>query len=1013
MTENGIGAAMVVGGGIGGIQSALDLANAGFFVYLVEKTPAIGGVMSALDKTFPTNDCSMCILSPKLVEVGRHRNIRLLTLSEVESVEGRAGNFTVTVRERPRYIDMEKCIACGKCAEKCPRKVKNEFNQGLGERKAAYVPYPQAVPLKYAIDAAHCIYFEKGKCRACEKICPADAVDFKQTETLHRINVGAVILSPGFTPYSPAGVDRYGYGVLPNVVTSMEFERILSASGPFEGHLVRPSDHQEPHKIAWLQCIGSRDLREDAHGYCSGICCMAAIKEALVAKEHAGAGLDTAIFYMDMRTHGKGFEQTYNRAHEAAGVRFIRARVHSIEPSDNQDLKITCFLDSGELREETFNLVVLSIGLEISKETRLLAEKLGVDLDSDGFAATGGFSPVATSRPGIFAGGAFAGPKDIPQTVMEASAASAASAALLAGARNSLTLEKTYPEAMPVLGQAPRIGVFVCHCGTNIAGVVDVPSVRDYAETLPDVVFAANNLFTCSQDTQQTIRQAIQEHGLNRVVVAACTPRTHEPLFQETIQEAGLNPYLFEFANIRDQNAWVHQKNPEAATQKAKDLIRMAVAKAGLLEAIDPLKIPVNPAALVIGAGVAGMSAAVNLADQGFETWLIERETLLGGHARQVHQTWNGESVQPLLSRLIEKVEKHEAIHTLTGAEITAINGFMGNFSTTVQTPQGLRTIDHGAVILATGGRPSQTTEYLYGQSERVTTWHELDHLFEQHPEKLASATGVAFIQCVGSREPERPYCSKICCTASVQGAIRLKETKPDLRVVILYRDIRTFGQREALYQKAREMGVLFIRYSASDKPVVEVDADGGLLITVRDPVLDRRLQIPVDYLNLATAIVPTEGQKQIAQMLKVPLNDDGFYLEAHVKLRPVDFSTDGVFVCGLAHYPKPIEESVAQGQAAASRAAALLVKEAIDIAPIVSVVDEALCIGCGLCEASCSFGAIRLKKVIGKGYRAENLSALCKGCGVCAAACPQQAIDMKHFREKQILAALCAGAAA
>ncbi len=1013
MTENGIGAAMVVGGGIGGIQSALDLANAGFFVYLVEKTPAIGGVMSALDKTFPTNDCSMCILSPKLVEVGRHRNIRLLTLSEVESIEGRAGNFTVAVREQPRYIDVEKCIACGKCAEKCPRKVKNEYNQGLGERKAAYVPYPQAVPLKYAIDAAHCIFFEKGKCRACEKFCPADAVDFKQTETLHRINVGAVILSPGFAPYSPAGVDRYGYGVLPNVVTSMEFERILSASGPFEGHLVRPSDHQEPKKIAWLQCIGSRDIREDAHGYCSGICCMAAIKEALVAKEHAGAGLDTAIFYMDMRTHGKGFEQTYNRAREEAGVRFVQARVHSIEPADNQDLKITCFLDSGELREETFNLVVLSVGMEMPKETRLLAGKLCVDLDSDGFAATGGFSPVATSRPGIFAGGAFAGPKDIPQTVMEASAASSASAALLARARNTLTLEKTYPEAMPVLGQAPRIGVFVCHCGTNIAGVVDVPSVRDYAQTLPDVVFAANNLFTCSQDTQQTIRQAIQEHGLNRVVVAACTPRTHEPLFQETIQEAGLNPYLFEFANIRDQNAWVHQKNPEAATQKAKDLIRMAVAKAGLLEAIDPLKIPVNPAALVIGAGVAGMSAAINLADQGFETWLIERETLLGGHARQVHQTWNGEPVQPLLSQLIERVENHEAIHTLTGAEITAIDGFMGNFSTTVQTHQGLRTIAHGAVILATGGRPFETTEYLRGQNERVITWHELDHLFEQHPEKLASATGVAFIQCVGSREPERPYCSKICCTASVQSAIRLKEKKPDLRVVILYRDIRTFGQREALYQKAREMGVLFIRYNVADKPVVAADADGGLLITVLDPVLNRRLQIPVDYLNLATAIVPTEGQKQIAQMLKVPLNDDGFYLEAHVKLRPVDFSTDGVFVCGLAHYPKPIEESVAQGQAAASRAAGLLVKEAIDIAPIVSVVDEALCIGCGLCEASCSFGAIRLKKVTGKGYRSENISALCKGCGVCAAACPQQAIDMKHFREKQILAALCAGAIA
>ncbi len=1011
MSKDKIGSVMVVGGGIGGIQSALDLANAGFLVHLVEKSPAIGGIMSALDKTFPTNDCSMCILSPKLVEVGMHKNIHLLTLSEVESLEGEAGNFKVTVREHPRYIDVTKCIACGKCAEKCPRKVEDEYNQGLSRRKAVHVPYPQAVPLKYAIDKDHCIYFEKGKCRACEKFCPADAIDFDQKEKIYMLEVGSVIVAPGFRCYNPSGTDRYGYGRLPNVVTSMEFERILSASGPFEGHLVRPSDHKKPDKIAWLQCIGSRDIREDSHGYCSGVCCMYAIKEALVAKEHAGGKLDTAIFFMDMRTHGKGFEQTYNRAKDKEGVRFIRSRVHTIEPaSDTGDLSVMYVTEDGQMITETFDMVVLSVGLEISDEIKALADKLGIETDSDRFALAGGFAPVATSKPGVYVCGAFAGPKDIPQSVMEASAASAAAAALLSSVRNTLTTEKTYPSEIPVLGEKPRIGVFVCHCGTNIGGIVDVPSVKEYAATLPNVVFAADNLFTCSQDTQEIIRQKIRENHLNRVIVAACTPRTHEPLFRETIQEAGLNPYLFEFANIRDQNSWVHQQEPEAATRKAKDLIRMAAAKASLLEAIEPLKIEVNPNALVIGGGVAGMSAALNLADQGFKTFLIERESQLGGNALHIRQTWNGHNVGAFVGELKKSVESHKNIEVLSGTEIAAIDGFVGNFTSTVQTGDVRREIQHGAVILATGGRASEPDEYLYGKSSRVMKWHELDYLFEKEPDKLEKATGVAFIQCVGSREPDHPYCSKVCCTASVQSAIRLKGKKPDLRVYILYRDMRTFGQREELYRKAREMGIIFIRYSVNEKPMVEKDGEDGLLITVRDHVLGRQIRIPADYLNLATAILPTEGQKQIAQMLKVPINDEGFYLEAHIKLRPVDFSTDGVFVCGLCHYPKPIEEAIAQAQAAAARTAGLLMKKTIDIEPIVSVVDEKKCIGCGLCELSCSFSAIRLKKVVGKGYRAENYSALCKGCGVCAAACPQHAIDMKHFREVQIRAAIHAG---
>ncbi|MDR3557306.1 MAG: CoB--CoM heterodisulfide reductase iron-sulfur subunit A family protein [Syntrophobacteraceae bacterium] len=1008
------GAVMVVGGGIAGTQAALDLAGSGFFVYVVESSPTIGGVMAQLDKTFPTNDCSMCILSPKLVECGRHLNIRLMTMSEVEKVEGEAGSFVVTVREKPRFVDAEKCVACGICAEKCPKKVKDSFNEGLGVRKAAYVKYPQAVPLKYLLDDENCIFFKNGKCRACEKFCPTGAIDFDQKEKEHRIEVGAVVLAPGFKSFDPTPLDTYGYGKYPNVISSLEFERILSASGPFEGHLERPSDRKAPRKIAWLQCVGSRDSHECAHGYCSGVCCMYAIKEAVIAKEHAKESLDTAIFFMDMRTYGKDFERYYDRAREETGVRFIRSRVHTIAPAapGSDDLAIEYVDDSGTQRVEVFDLVVLSTGLEVSDEAKGLAQRIGIELDSGGFAQTNSFSPISASRPGIFVCGAFSGPKDIPSSVMEASAASAASAALLSGSRNALTQSKTYPPEDPSVHAEPRVGVFVCRCGVNIASVVDVPAVRDYARGLPNVAYVAENMFTCSQDTQKLIIDGIKEHRLNRIVVAACTPRTHEPLFQETIREAGLNAYLFEFANIRDQDSWVHQAEPEKATAKAKDLVRMAVAKAALLEPIEKLQAPLIQSALVIGGGVAGMNAAINLSAQGFKTYLVEKKPELGGHALEVGRTWKGEDVFAYVEELKTKVTGDPNIEVFTGADLVDAGGFVGQFTSIVKAGGQEKEIKHGAVILATGAEPFEPVEYLYGQTERVTRWHDLEKLFRDDPKKLDAAEGVAFIQCVGSREPERPYCSKLCCTSAIRQAIDLKEKKPDLDVYVLYRDIRTYGQREELYTQARGLGVLFIRYNPEEKPVVsKISANGSekLKIRVRDHVLGFPVELTVDYLNLSTAIVP-RGLNELARFFKVPLNQDGFFLEAHMKLRPVDFATDGVFVAGLAHYPKPLDESVAQAGAAAARAASVLAKPWVEVEPIVSAVNQELCIGCGMCEANCPFGAIRLHEEKGKGYRAETISASCKGCGVCAASCPQKAIDMKHFRDSQIIAAIRSG---
>lgn len=1006
------GAVVVVGAGIAGTQAALDLANSGFFVYLIESAPSIGGAMAQLDKTFPTNDCSMCILSPKLVESGRHLNIQVMTMSDVEAVEGEAGHFTVSVRERPRYVDMDKCIACGVCAEKCPRKVSDEFNEKLSPRKAAYVMYPQAVPLKYAIDEENCIYFQKGKCRACEKFCPAGAIDFNQKTKTHKLQAGAVILAPGFKAFNPHVYDTYGYGRHPNVITSMEFERILSASGPYEGHLERPSDRKSCQKIAWLQCIGSRDMHEGAHNYCSGVCCTYAIKEAVIAKEHAKQDLETTLFFMDMRTYGKDFERYYDRARNETGVRFIRSRVHSIEPAapGSGDLRISYADDEGVLQSEVFDLVVLSVGLEVGKDAVELAEKLKVQLNPDGFAQTCSFTPVASSRPGIFTCGVFSGPKDIPQSVVEASAAAAGSAALLSDSRASLTREKTYPPEEPAIQTRPRIGVFVCHCGINIGSVVDVPAVRDYAKNLPGVAYVADNLFTCSQDTQQLIRDAIKEHQLNRVIVAACTPRTHEPLFQETIREAGLNRYLFEMANIRDQDSWVHQSEPEKATEKAKDLVRMAVAKVALLEPIERIHIDLVRSALVVGGGVAGMSAALNIADQGFQTFLIERREKLGGNALSIKKTWKGEDVGSFVADLSERVSNHPKIEVLTGTQIEDVKGFVGQFVTSVSSNGASRDLQHGVAILATGAEALEPEEYLYGENDRVKRWHQLEQLFDLEPDRVEKAKSVAFIQCVGSREPGRPYCSKICCTTSIQQAIELKERKPDLDIYVFYRDIRTYGFREDLYKKARRMGILFIRYGLDRKPVVEQAAHGGgLIISAEDHILKMPVQINVDYLVLATAIIP-KGPKELSKLFKVPVNEDQFFLEAHMKLRPVDFATDGIFVCGLAHYPKPIDESIAQAQAAAARAALVLSQPHIEAEPVVSVVNPDLCTGCGLCEKSCAFGAIRRHEVAGRGYVAETIPASCKGCGVCAAACPQKAIDIVHFRNEQLLAAIRAG---
>ncbi len=997
-----IGAVMVVGGGISGIQAALDLAESGFYVYLVEKKPAIGGVMPQLDKTFPTNDCSMCTLAPKLVEVGRHLNIKIIAPAEVAAISGTEGNFAVEVLQKARYIQENRCIACGICAEKCPKKVPDEFNQGLSSRKAAYVLYPQAVPLKYAIDPEHCIYFrKKGKCGACEKFCPAEAVDFSDADRILTLQVGAVILSPGFQPFDPHFKPEYGYGRYPNVLTSLEFERLLSATGPTQAHVKRPSDGAAPERIAWIQCVGSRDAAL-GRPYCSSVCCMYATKQAIIAQEH-DAAIQPTIFFIDLRAHGKGFESYYQRAKAHHQIRYVRGMISRVtQIPETKNLELSYVAEDGSLQKEEFNLVVLSVGLGISPDTAELARKLRVEISPYNFAETGCCTPVGTSQPGIFACGAFTGPKDIPDSVMEGSAAAAAAARDLAAVRGTRQTEKTFPPEKDLAQEEPRVGVFICHCGMNIGGIADIPALVEQARTIPQVEYVQDNLFTCSQDSQNQMVQMIKEHGLNRVVVAACSPTTHASMFQSMLREAGLNKYLFEMANIRNQCTWVHQTEPQEATAKCDDLIRMAVAKARLLEPLKYLKVPVNKRTLVIGGGMAGMTSALALADQGFEVHLIERLDRLGGNARRLHSTWRDEPVQAMVDALVEKVEKNGNITVHFWSMVEEVSGAVGNYRSKLTTGQ---VIEHGVVIIATGAEPLRPEgEYLYKQHPNVLLSLDLDRELARLTPRVTQAQAVAFIQCVGSRIPERPYCNRVCCSHSVENAIRLKEMNPDLEVSVLYRDMRTYGERETLYARARELGVLFLRYAVDQPPRVESVGD-KIVVTVMDQNLRAPVELRVDLITLATAIVPHQNAP-LADLYKVHLNAEGFFSEAHAKIRPVESTTAGIYMAGLCHYPKPIQESIAEALACASRAATILSRDSLELESITSRPLDENCDGCAFCVDACPFQAISLLEYVKDGAVKKTVEvnqAICKGCGSCMATCPKQGIYVAGFTLEQL----------
>jgi heterodisulfide reductase subunit A-like polyferredoxin len=837
------------------------------------------------------------------------------------------------------------------------------------------------------------------ECQECVRACEQNAIDHFMQEKTVELEVGSVILVPGFEEFPAEEKGEFGFGRYANVLTSVQFERMLSASGPFEGHVVRRSDGVEAKRIAWIQCVGSRDAT-CGNDYCSSVCCMVSTKQALVATDHS-PDLDCSIFYMDIRAHGKDFDRYYERARNSGNIHYVKSMPSRVlQVPGSKDLRLQFYGDGGKMEEQDFDLVVLSVGMEPGSSAMESAKRLGIELNEFGFCATDRFSPLSTSRPGVFVAGAFQEPKDIPETVTQASAAASLSMELLAEVRNSLITKKIYPGEHDVTDEEPRIGVFICHCGKNIASVVDVERVSEVAAQLPNVVFATHTMYTCADSSLDNIKDMIKEHRLNRIVVASCTPRTHEPIFRDTLREAGLNPYLFDLANIRDQCSWVHSSAPKLATNKAIELMKMSVGRARLLAPLAGTSFSVNQAGLVIGGGIAGMTVALALADQGFKVYLVEKSRQLGGNALGLAYTLEHDDVAAFVSNLAERVKNHPNIQVHMESEVATVAGFIGSFEVTLARNGKSGTIQCGAIIVATGAGAAATAEYLHGKSDRVMTQVELEKQL-QAGKFVARNQNIVMVQCVGSRNDEKPYCSRLCCSVAVKNALKIKKQDPDANVFVLYRDIRTYGFRELYYKQAREAGVVFIRYERDNPPVVTEGE--GLRVTVNSPDFPEPIEIEADKVVLSTGIAADKDARKLADLLKVPLNADGFFAEAHLKLRPVDFATEGIFLCGLAHSPKMIDENISQARAAAARAATVLSKTTLEVGAQVSQVDQTKCISCMTCVKVCPYGA----PTVNADRKAEIIAAKCMGCGICAAECPACAIRLNHFEAVQFTSML------
>jgi len=1000
--------ALVIGAGVAGMQSALLLAEMGIKVFLLEQGPAIGGYFPLLDKTFPTNSCGVCFMSPTppafcpIYECHLHDNIELLPYSEVTKVEGKGGDFNVTVLRKPRYVDPKRCTLCEACIKACPVEVEREFGGGLEKRKAIYLPYPQAIPHSLVIDPKTCI-----RCGECEKVCSPGAIDLNMKEEQEYIETGAILLGFGFEPFIAQRKGEYGFGRYENVMSSIQFERLLSTSSPMQGLPVRVSDGKRMEKIAFIQCVGSRDPSCD-QDHCSTICCMYATKQAMIAKDRS-SGIGVTFFYMDIRPMGKDYERYYERAKADYGIEYIRSAISSIkELQQTKNLLITYVKEDGTFEEREFDTVILSVGFTPPQTIKDLAGKMGVQLNRQGFCQADEFDPAQTSVKGIFVGGAFRGPRDIPETVIEGSSAAASAASFLTPNRLPQP-QKEYPMEGALGEEIPKIGVFLCHCGEELKKSLSISDLINGTKQLREVVHVEEVGLACLPEDLDLIKKRIGEQGLNRIVIAGCSHREIRGPVEEMAKGMGFNPSLIEYANIREQCAFVHQSYPNLATEKAMSLIRMAVERVKRFQPIRRGKQKIDKKGLVVGGGLTGMTTSLHLAEQGHEVYLLEKGKELGGNLRESFYTLKGSNPQDLLSKLIKSVEENKSIHLYFEAEILGFEKKNGHYQTKIRhqnvgdsTLREEKILDHGALILATGGKEIAPQGYLYGEDSRVITQRQLERMIHLNDKGLEDVHSVVMIQCVGSRDEEHPYCSRICCGHAVKNALKLKEKDPGINIYVLYRDVRTYGFYETYYHEAREKGVIFIRYDLENQPKVALQG-GRFQVSLFDPAMNHSIALSADCVALSTGIEPND-HKELAKIFDVDLNPDGFFMEANPKSAPLDSVDRGKFFCGLCHSPNFIEDAISQGNAAAARAGALLSKEAVEEKAYLAYVIKRLCCGCGLCVTVCPYGARVLNE---EEVKAEVIGSLCQGCGSCVIACRNAASQQRNFEKELNLAAL------
>ncbi len=1023
--KNPEGVVAVVGGGIAGMRAAMDLAEAGLQVYLIERDASLGGRVAQLGYMFPTHDCVLCrgssdngygctrpAISPAFMDNNQHPNIEIMTRTEIADASGQAGDFTLTLRHEPRYIDADLCTNCGLCAIACPHRMPSEFQESLVTRMAIHKSAPRTLPDAYFIDKGD--YCEG--CYRCQDVCPTDAINLDAEPWEETISFSAIILALGYKLSDPLELAEYGYGRYPNVVHSMQYERYVSRSGPTEGLVLRPSDNTSPKRIAWLQCIGSRD---QDHPYCSSICCMYATKEAILAKERLD-GVHCQVFMMDARAFNKEYNAYFHRSYEKYGVEYTRCRISELSEDPKTNDLIVHYPDpenNQKMTESRFDMVVLSVGVRPPGGAEIVSQELGFDLNEYGFCQTDKFNPLESSQPGIYVCGAFSEPKEIAETLIDAAGAAGDVMCLFHNQLGKSPYSREHPflseggEFPPekdVEGQPPRVGVFVCRCYPSMEGIIDIDRVCEQAASYPNVAHAEDVGYGCFTEGQEAIKAAIQEHDLNRVVIAGCSHRTHESLFQRTVREAGLNSYLMEMVNIRGFCAWVHPHQPEKATRKAMEMIRVGAARASTLQPIHKSTIAPSSRALVLGGGVSGMTTALAIADSGFDVTLIEREDALGGNLLKIHFLVEGDNPGQLLRDLVNRVHVHERITIHTRSELVKHSGQAGAYHAVIQHRNGTETqIPHAVAVVATGGQETRVNQYLLGKHPNVLTHLEFEDALVYRLEELTDLKSVVMIQCVRPEGIEHDYCSRICCTSTMKNAIRLKAINPNCQITVLYKDIITYGFREQYYTEARERGVVFVRYSDDAKPVVE-SPNGKLQVHIQDHMLNRPMLIEPNLIALSTAIAPSQGTQKLALLLDIPLSDEGFFLEAHIKMRPMDFMKEGIFVCGIAHYPKFIEESISQALAAAGRATTFLSKQPYHYGGVVAEIDPDKCVGCLTCVRTCPFSIPHVKADLNGvgdlGGAAYIDPAFCHGCGTCAGECPANAIQLKNYTDQQIM---------